>query len=108
MKSIILLFNFTRGSITESFMKTFIVIIPFDIFKESQTNLLNTFEGAAMVQPFPFQFPSEAFIGGVVPAFALLLTSSSLHIMAMGNESLFFVTKVYFTSTPTQSTQRPF
>lgn len=67
MKSIILLFNFTRGSITESFMKTFIVIIPFDIFKESQTNLLNVFKNTVAVQPFSFQFTPEAFAGSIIP-----------------------------------------
>ena len=52
-------------------MKSLVVIMPFDIFKNREANLLNTFEGAAMVQAFSFQIPPEAFTRSVVSAFAL-------------------------------------
>ena len=39
MERIILLFDFTRGSVTESFVESLAIIIPFDVFKESQANL---------------------------------------------------------------------
>ena len=69
----IFFFDLTWSSVTESFVKPLVVIIPFDIFKNREANLLNTFEGAVMVQPFPFQFPPEAFTRGVAPAVALAL-----------------------------------
>ena len=39
MESIILLFDFTRGSVSASVVESLAIIIPFDIFKESQVNL---------------------------------------------------------------------
>ena len=58
-------FDLTGSAVTESFVKPLVVIIPFDIFKNREVNLLNTFEGAAMVQPFPFQFPQKLSQGAL-------------------------------------------
>ena len=52
-------------------MEPLVAIMPFDIFENREANLLNTFKGAVMVQPFPLQFPPEAFTRGVAPAVAL-------------------------------------
>ena len=71
MESIILLFDFPRGSVSECFVEAFVIIIPFDIFKESQANLFNVFKETEPAQPFGFQFSPEAFTGSVIPTFSL-------------------------------------
>ena len=46
----IFFFDLAWSSVTESFVKPLVVIIPFDIFKESQTNLLNVVKNTVAVQ----------------------------------------------------------
>ena len=45
-----------EGSVSESFVDSLVIIIPFDIFEESQANLFNVFKNTELAQPFGFQF----------------------------------------------------
>ena len=52
MVSKIFLLNFTGGSVTKPRVKTLVIIITFDIFKNSLANLVDVFKHTKAVQPF--------------------------------------------------------
>ena len=64
----IFFFDFTRGPIVKGFVKSLIVIISFDIFKNREENATDVLKTAITVKTFLSSFPSEASPRNVIPA----------------------------------------
>ena len=61
----IFFFDLSGSSVTESLMKSLVVIISFDIFKNRKPNLLKIFGLSVLGETLLFQFSQETFAGSV-------------------------------------------